>query len=113
MAWSPQSVYVAECREAQVATGAGAGVTLSLFVLGVLYATYRRNQIRKKFGIPGSVLGDCCQWCWCSACALCQETRTLWHNNVSEGVWLGPSILDHSHVAATRPEYTAPTINRI
>ena len=27
----------------------------------------------------------------CPACALCQETRTLAHNNVRQGFWLGPS----------------------
>ena len=96
-----------------MATGAGGIVTLTLFVLGVVYATYRRKQIREKFGIPGSVLSDCCQWCWCSSCALCQETRTLWYNNVNEGVWLGPSITGRGSVAETHPEYNAPTIMRV
>jgi hypothetical protein len=35
-------------------------------------------------------MGDFCTWCWCGPCALCQETRTLWANNVHEGVWYGP-----------------------
>ena len=39
----------------------------------------------------GSRMGDLCTWLWCSPCALCQETRTLWANNVAEGVWHGPA----------------------
>ena len=41
----------------------------------------------------GSRLGDFCTWCWCGPCALCQETRTLWTNNVHDGVWHGPTQL--------------------
>ena len=39
--------------------------------------------------LVGSRMGDFCTWMWCSPCALCQETRTLWANNVHEGVWHG------------------------
>lgn len=42
-------------------------------------------------GAAGSKMGDFCAWCWCGPCALCQETRTLWANNVVGGVWHGPT----------------------
>lgn len=44
-------------------------------------ATYRRQQIRKLFGIKGgdhtSMFEDCCVYCWCSCCAIVQEARQL------------------------------------
>lgn len=99
------------CHQAQLASGIGASGMTLLGLLGVIYATYRRKQIREKFGIPGSTLGDFCRWFWCPACALCQETRTLWHNNVTDGVWLGPATTQAR--PATLPEYTAPSISSI
>ncbi|EIE20446.1 hypothetical protein COCSUDRAFT_54324 [Coccomyxa subellipsoidea C-169] len=71
--------------------------TLSLciicFLIGVAYCSYNRTMLRQKFGIAGSRFGDFCTWCWCAPCALCQETRTIWSNNVVEGVWHGPTQL--------------------
>jgi len=58
--------------------------------LGVAYAAKRRTQMREKFGIAGSPTGDLFSWLCCTACALCQESRTLSHNNVDEGEWVGP-----------------------
>ncbi len=86
----------------------GVGVLLVLGTIGTIYAACRRTQIRKKFGIAGSFMGDCCMWFWCPTCALCQETRTLWHNNVSEGVWYGPA---REVTAATLLVYGAPAVN--
>lgn len=83
--------------------------TYFLTVVGAIYAAHHRSQIRRKFGIAGSFLGDCCAWYWCGACALCQETRTLWHNNVVDGVWLGPIRSPSDRRAQTLPCYTAPT----
>ena len=56
-----------------------------------LYAGYRRHQIRMRFNIAGSECGDYCAWLLCPLCALCQETRTLAHNRVEQGHWLGPA----------------------
>ena len=60
-----------------------------------LYAAWRRAALRRRFGIGGvgacASAGDVAAWMLCPACALCQETRTLAHNNVRQGFWLGPS----------------------
>lgn len=99
----------AECNAA-VGLFLGAAIfTMVLSVIGAIYAAHHRSQIRQKFGIAGCFLGDCCAWYWCGACALCQETRTLWHNNVVDGVWLGPIHSASDRRAQTLPCYTAPT----
>ncbi|GMH35214.1 hypothetical protein BSKO_03082 [Bryopsis sp. KO-2023] len=59
---------------------------LLIFALGF----WNRIQIRERFGLPGNALTDGLLWFFCSTCALCQETRTLWANNVDNGVWQGP-----------------------
>ncbi len=74
--------------------------------VGAVYAGRRRTQMRKAFGIPGSSVGDCCLWCWCGPCALAQETRTLWHNNVKDGVCRGPVRT----LGAALSEYTPPEV---
>ncbi len=47
---------------------AAMGVVYTLMVLlaviGVVYAARRRTQIREKFSIAGSRMGDFCAWCW-------------------------------------------------
>lgn len=53
---------------------------LTLLVM-LCIATYRRQQMRKLFGmISGdhtSVCEDCCVYFWCSCCAIAQEARQL------------------------------------
>ena len=88
------------------------GGYLLIYVAGIVYFAYRRTQIREKFGILGSRLGDFCAYFWCAPCALCQETRTLWHNNVNHGVWVGP-VEYTTTVTATAPPYQAPNANTI
>ncbi|KAL0052064.1 hypothetical protein WJX82_007301 [Trebouxia sp. C0006] len=100
-----------ECHAAQALQGISFVPLVLVGLIGTVYATYRRTQIRKKFGIAGSELGDFCQWCWCPACALCQETRTLWHNNVTEGVWLGPTTTGLKDTALAH--YSAPGVNQM
>ena len=56
-----------------------------------LYAGYRRHQLRQRFRIEGSEACDYAAWLCCPMCALCQETRTLAHNRVEDGIWLGPA----------------------
>lgn len=101
-------LVAAECSDA-VSQMIGAGIVMAILMsFGAVYAARHRTQIRQKFGIAGSRLGDFCAWYWCGTCALCQETRTLWHNNVVDGVWLGPIKSASNARAQTLPCYTAP-----
>ena len=54
----------AECHQALAALGATSCVMVVLAIIGVVYAARRRTQIRQKFGITGSRLGDFCTWYW-------------------------------------------------
>lgn len=65
-------------------------VDFTAFLLGVYFLARRRSQLREKFGIAGSLFKDFCLYCWCLQCAICQEYRTMLHNNVRGGVWHGP-----------------------
>ncbi|EHA55638.1 hypothetical protein MCOR27_011161 [Pyricularia oryzae] len=47
------------------------GITFLGF--GFIYITIKRMELRKRFGIAGSGLGDCCVSCWCSCCAVIQH----------------------------------------
>lgn len=69
---------------------------------GTVYAASRRTQIRELLGIEGSPVGDLCAWLWCAGCALCQETRTLAHHRVVDGVVHGPH--DPAAAAAVAPQ---------
>lgn len=53
----------------------------------LLYAGYRRNQMRAKFSIPGDEYEDYFFWLCCGPCVLCQETRTMSYHNVEDGTW--------------------------
>ena len=93
-----------------LATIRGALVVMMVLAgVGTVYAARRRTEIRTKFGIAGSRLGDFCTWCWCPGPALCQEARTLWHNNVNDGIWFGPTQFTVTDTAATLP-YSAPAV---
>ena len=90
---------VASC-ELDAARAATAGCHAASLVLGSsywalasafsLFAAWRRAALRRRFGLPGSACGDALAWLCCAPCALCQETRTLAHNHVEDGFWLGP-----------------------
>lgn len=65
-------------------------LALVLYSIGLsVYAARRRTELRERFNIAGSKLGDFVAWFFCPSCALCQETRTLAANNVEAGVWRG------------------------
>jgi len=70
----------------------------AIFIMGFLYAisaltggltlllmlcltTYRRQQLRRFFGMKSgdhtTLCEDCCFYCWCSCCAIAQEARQL------------------------------------
>lgn len=78
----------------------GATAAIS-FVLIVAMGTWNRMEVRRKCNIQGSGCGfsetTCCEdlmaWTCCTCCALCQETRTLAHNNVKKGIWNGPEAM--------------------
>lgn len=64
-------------------------LALALFITLALYLARRRTALRERFGLEGSVRGDRCLYFFCTPCALAQETRTLMHEQVHEGVWYG------------------------
>lgn len=64
------------------------GVLCSL--IGAVYAGARRTQMRERFGIAGSPLGDFMAWLCCPLCANAQESRTLSHHSVEDGEWPEP-----------------------
>ncbi|EHK40214.1 uncharacterized protein TrAtP1_006275 [Trichoderma atroviride] len=40
-------------------------------------ATMQRGDVREKFNLEGSCLGDCCKSCWCTCCVLMQNEKEL------------------------------------
>lgn len=67
-----------------------AALILAMCVSLALVLARRRTAMREQFGIEGSAKKDCLLYFFCTPCALAQETRTLMHENVHEGVWYGP-----------------------
>jgi len=59
-----------------------------LYFVGIIYFAYRRNEVREKFNIAGSSMGDFLSWLCCASCALCQETRTI-ALYIRDGEWIG------------------------
>jgi len=66
-----------------------AAISIALFICIALFFARRRSAIRARFGIEGSVKEDQLLYVFCAPCALTQETRTLMHEQVHEGVWYG------------------------
>lgn len=66
-----------------------ASASLAVLSYAIWFAARRRQLIRERFGIEGSLPKDCALWTFCSVCALSQETRTLMHEQVHHGVWHG------------------------
>ncbi|KID94436.1 putative protein family Cys-rich, partial [Metarhizium majus ARSEF 297] len=44
---------------------------------GCLYNTFKREEIRKRYNIEGSLCGDCCTSYWCMCCALTQQENEV------------------------------------
>lgn len=105
---SPSGLCFADCQQAIMTMNGLFALTVLLALIGVVYAARRRTQMRETFGIAGTHMSDFCSWLWCPVCSLCQETRTLWSNNVHEGVWYGPTQL-----VATDPVMEAPTVKQM
>ncbi|KAL0037876.1 hypothetical protein WJX79_003353 [Trebouxia sp. C0005] len=100
------SPMTTECHQAMAAMGATYCLMVLLAIVGIVYAARRRTQIRERFGIAGSRMGDFCAWCWCAPCALCQETRTIWSNSVFDGVWNA-----QTPVVSTDASYSVPAVD--
>ncbi|GAX80538.1 hypothetical protein CEUSTIGMA_g7976.t1 [Chlamydomonas eustigma] len=66
-----------------------AAASIALFICVALFFARRRSAIRERFGIEGSTKEDQLLYVFCAPCALTQETRTLMHEQVHEGVWYG------------------------
>ena len=47
----------------------------------------RRRGCAPRLRAQGDEYEDYFYWLCCGPCTLCQETRTLSHNNVEDGVW--------------------------
>ncbi|CVL06408.1 related to DUF614 domain protein [Fusarium mangiferae] len=44
---------------------------------GWIYNMMKRREIREKYGIEGSGMGDCCTSFWCLCCALVQQDKEV------------------------------------
>ncbi|RSM18875.1 hypothetical protein BHE90_004338 [Fusarium euwallaceae] len=44
---------------------------------GWIYSMMKRGEIRDRFGIQGSGMGDCCVSYWCLCCALIQQDNEV------------------------------------
>ncbi|KAK8064505.1 PLAC8-domain-containing protein [Apiospora phragmitis] len=44
---------------------------------GWIYAMMKRTEIRDRFQIPGSAVGDCCTSYWCPCCAVIQQDNEV------------------------------------
>lgn len=62
---------------------------IAAIVCVTLFLARRRTAMRERFGIAGSVKEDTLLYLCCAPCALAQETRTLMHEQVHDGVWYG------------------------
>ncbi|KAF5663092.1 plac8 family [Fusarium heterosporum] len=51
---------------------------------GWIYSMMKRGEIRERFGIQGSGMGDCCVSYWCLCCALIQQDNEV-KARVSQG----------------------------
>lgn len=75
----------------------------------LLYAGLRRIQMRRRYGLPGDDMRDYISWLCCAPCSVAQETRTLLHNNVSDGVWRGrPGASEPQQATLLAPQQVAP-----
>jgi Cys-rich protein (TIGR01571 family) len=45
--------------------------------LGWVYQMMKRTEIRERFDIPGSGVGDCCTSYWCPCCAVIQQDKEV------------------------------------
>ena len=74
----PGGICAVQAITVDKATGHGAFIPcLIICCLGTLGGAINRETIRKHYEIEGGLLGSLCVWCFCSACAACQEYREV------------------------------------
>ena len=52
-------------------------MTMRLRLIRVSDQIRQREEMRERYGIRGSGVGDCCVAAWCRPCALTQEHREI------------------------------------
>eukprot|EP00803_Ostreobium_quekettii_P006222 evm.model.scf_1302.4 EVM.evm.TU.scf_1302.4 scf_1302:14320-16061(+) len=99
-----------------VTVQAASTITIVAGIALIVLGTMNRQDLRRKFGLEGHPCTDCLLWTFCQPCALSQETRTLWHNSVRDGMWRGPPQVyvppydDHLPVSGTPAQGPAMTV---
>lgn len=83
-------------NEGTMVVGTILSVALSIFTFAVLL--YARSVVRKREGIKGSSLGDCCASFFCTACGLCQILNQY---APYRGFWSSYEVLDESEPTTT------------
>ncbi|KAK0713906.1 PLAC8 family-domain-containing protein, partial [Lasiosphaeria miniovina] len=53
------------------------GVVQACLGVGFIFTMQQRGEIRKRYGIKGSGLGDCCATFWCNCCAQIQADNEV------------------------------------
>ncbi|RSL88804.1 hypothetical protein CEP51_001546 [Fusarium floridanum] len=89
---------------------------------GWIYSMMKRGEIRDRFGIQGSGMGDCCVSYWCLCCALIQQDNevkarlsqgpiTQGYQAQKEGMHMPtspPAEQQQQYQAAPQPGYQSP-----
>ena len=65
---------------------------------GWIYAMMKRTEIRDRFQIPGSAMGDCCTSYWCPCCAVIQQD-----NEVKSRLPVAPGVTIDNQYQAQPP----------
>eukprot|EP00803_Ostreobium_quekettii_P006962 evm.model.scf_1086.5 EVM.evm.TU.scf_1086.5 scf_1086:47402-49294(-) len=90
-----ETTLVTNCEQSSMLSrNAIIGMMCYLAVCWAIYAVVgavMRSNIRQKFNISGTHMGDCALWCCCSMCAMAQETRTVL-SHVHNGQWGHPAM---------------------
>jgi len=73
--------------------------------------TYRRMQMRAKFGIRGSCLGDMCTMLWCTCCGLAQEYRQVEHEE--ERTAAAVTAIAQARLAESAPVEAIPVAKEV
>lgn len=77
----------------------------------IALGTWNRYRLQKEFGLEGNCFTGCLLWTFCVPCVLAQETRTLWYNNVANGLWQGPSQVYQPPAEHVAPRHYSPYPN--
>lgn len=81
-----------------------ASAAVALFICVMMFFAHRRTALRERFGIEGTSRNDALLYVFCCPCAIAQETRTLMHEQVHEGVWYGSTLPGVTSAAAPQTQ---------